>query len=163
MFHFGEIVVLFITGHASIHAIFYQGKYILYTKTNMLVIYKSQCLHCTVQYSTVQYSTVQYSTVQYSTVQYSTVQYSTVQYSTVQYSTVTGEETGIRGWLTPYSTLCELLMFEVNVKTSQRGEGEDQLRFWALIPRIFWELHSKVYFYDKNILWVLIPRKIKTI
>ena len=58
------------------------------------------------QYSTVQYSTVQYSTVQYSTVQYSTVQYSTVQYSTVQYSTVTGEENGVRGWLTPYSTLC---------------------------------------------------------
>ena len=45
-----------------------------------------------------------HSTVQYSTVQYSIVQYSTVQYSTVQYSTV--QEDGVRGWLTPYSTLC---------------------------------------------------------
>ena len=44
VFHFGEIVVLFFTGHASIHAIFYQDKYILYTKTNMLIIYQSQCL-----------------------------------------------------------------------------------------------------------------------
>ena len=33
-----------------------------------------------------------------------TVQYSTIQYSMVQYSTVTGEEDGVRGWLTPYST-----------------------------------------------------------
>ena len=30
--------------------------------------------------------------------------YSIVQYGTVQYSTVTGEEDGVRGWLTPYST-----------------------------------------------------------
>ena len=30
----------------------------------------------------------------------------TVQCSTVQYSTVTGEEDGVRGWITPYSTLC---------------------------------------------------------
>ena len=52
------------------------------------------------------YSTVQYNTVQYSTVQYSTVQYSTVQYSIVHYSTVTGVGDGVRGWLTPYSTLC---------------------------------------------------------
>ena len=46
---------------------------------------------------------VQYSTVQYSK---SKVKYSTVQYNIVQYSTVTGEEDGVRGWLTPYSTLC---------------------------------------------------------
>ena len=39
-------------------------------------------------------------------VEYSTVQYNKVQYSTVQYSTVTGEEDGVRGWITPYSTLC---------------------------------------------------------
>ena len=37
---------------------------------------------------------------------YSTVKYSTGLYSTVQYSTVTGEEDGVRGWLTPYSTPC---------------------------------------------------------
>ena len=52
------------------------------------------------------YSTVQYNIIEYSTLQYSTVQYSTEQYSTVQYSTVTGEEDGVRGWITPYSTLC---------------------------------------------------------
>ena len=35
----------------------------------------------------------------------STVQYNIIQYSTLQYSTVTGEEDGVRGWITPYSTM----------------------------------------------------------
>ena len=52
------------------------------------------------------YSPVHYNIIQYSSVQCSTVQCSAVQYSTVQYSTVTGEEDGVRGWFTPYSTLC---------------------------------------------------------
>ena len=37
---------------------------------------------------------------------YSTVQCNIIQYNTVQYSTITGEEDGVRGWLTPYSILC---------------------------------------------------------
>ena len=40
----------------------------------------------------------------YSTVQYNTLQNITVHYSTLQYSTV--QEDGVRGWITPYSTLC---------------------------------------------------------
>ena len=57
-----------------------------------------------IHYSTLHYITLHYSTLQYITVHYSTLQYITVQYSTVQYSTV--QEDGVRGWITPYSTLC---------------------------------------------------------
>ena len=39
--------------------------------------------------------------------------YSTVQYSMVQYSTVTGEEDGVRGWITPYSTPCVVSVWQV--------------------------------------------------
>ena len=37
----------------------------------------------------------------------------TVQYGKVQYSTVTGEEDGVRGWLTPYSIPCVVSVWQV--------------------------------------------------
>ena len=54
----------------------------------------------------------------------------------LEYSTVTGEEDGVRGWLTPYSTLCGV-----------KEEEKDQLGFGALIQPTYQIDHDYFCYY----------------